>query len=316
MKLKLTAVIIIAASMATSAMATDSPVPLLPTAPDKTKLGYAVGMRMGLQLLEGGTNVDTSIAMHAVDDVLNGKPTMLRESEAAEMLNKARSGKEVPDDRAKFSYAGGMRAALLFKHSGVEVDNNAVVQAIQDVIQGNPKMKQSEIIPLFTQAAKYSAAQKQLVNETEGAEFLARNAKNPDVKTLPDGLQYQIIKDGNGQFAKPDDLIFVSYRGTSINGVVFDQHPHFLTRTSGGIQGWKDVLPKMSVGSEWKIYVPANLAFGHRGESFHGIAPDAALIYDLTLVSIAPPGANYEVSSGLGRGLDIGASAPESNPAP
>lgn len=317
MKLKLSAFIPVATAgfMALSVMASDSFSPTTPTAPDKGKLSYAVGMRMGMQLIESGTNADTDVGIHAVEDVLEGKPTMIQPSEVVQILNHTRAAGETEQDKTKFSYAGGMRMALLFKRSGVDVDPKVVVQAMQDVVQGNPKMKQSEIGPIFIQAAKYEEAKKEGDNETEGTAFLAKNKQNPGIQVMPDGLQYQIIQEGTGPYAKPDDLIYVNYSGTFINGVEFDHHPHFLTRINGGIQGWRDVLPKMRVGAEWKIYAPPALAFGHNGESFHNVGPDETVIYDLQLVSIAPPGGNYEISSGLGHGLDIGASSPAPNSA-
>jgi FKBP-type peptidyl-prolyl cis-trans isomerase FklB len=314
MKLKLLSAISVAGLMAVSVMATDSLTSTTTAAPDKTKLSYAVGMRMGLQLMEAGTNVDESVAIQAVADVLEHKPTMMPESQVLEVLNDARANKGVPKDPIKFSYAGGMRAAYIIEHSGVDVDPAVVVQAMQDVAQGQPKMKQSEIAPLFIQAARYSAVEKEVTNKAEGSAFLVKNAKNPGIKVLSDGLQYQVIQDGTGPYAKPDDLIYIKFRGTFINGVEFDQHPHFLTRIHNGIKGWNDVLPKMRVGSQWRIYVPSDLAFGHQGESFHGVGPDATVIYDLKLLSIAPPGGNYEISSGVGHGLDVGASGPDSNP--
>ncbi|HUA65961.1 MAG TPA: FKBP-type peptidyl-prolyl cis-trans isomerase N-terminal domain-containing protein [Alphaproteobacteria bacterium] len=315
MKLKLLSAVSVASLAAVSVMATDSLTTTTATAPDKAKLSYAVGMRMGLQLMEAGTNVDESVAIQAVTDVLEHKPTMMQESQVLDVLNDARANKGAPKDPIKFSYAGGMRAAYLIERSGVDVDPATVVQAMQDVAQGKPKMKQSEIAPLFIQAAKYSAVEKQVTNKAEGAAFLAKNVKNPGIKVMPDGLQYEVVQDGAGPFAKPDDLIYIQFRGTFINGVEFDQHPHFLTRTQNGLKAWSDVLPKMRVGSEWRIYAPPDLAFGHRGESFHGVGPDTTVIYDIKLLSIAPPGGNYETSSGVGHGLDIGASAPDSKSA-
>ena len=314
MKLKLLSAISVAGLVSTSVMATDSLTATTAAAPDKEKLSYAVGMRMGMQLMEGGTNVDENVAIRAVADVLEHKPTMLQESEVLAILNQARANKGAPKDMIKFSYAGGMRAAKMIEHTGADLDPAVVVQAMQDVAQGNPKMKQSDIRPLFIAEAKYQAAEKLVSNEAEGSAFLAKNAKNPGIKVLPDGLQYQVIENGTGPFAKPDDLIYIKYRGTFINGVEFDQHPHFLTRIHNGLKCWNDVLPQMRVGSEWRIYAPSDLAFGHRGEAFHGVGPDSAVIYDIKLVSIAPPGGNYEISSGMGHGLDVGAS-PDSNPA-
>ncbi|MGH7941417.1 MAG: FKBP-type peptidyl-prolyl cis-trans isomerase N-terminal domain-containing protein [Limisphaerales bacterium] len=313
MKLRLLSGISAACLTAVSVMATDTLTSTTGTAPDKAKLSYAVGMRIGLQLMEAGTNVDEPVAIEAVTDVLEHKPTMMQESQVLEVLNDARANMGVPKDAIKFSYAGGMRAAYIIEHSGVDVNPGIVVQAMRDVVQGKPKMKQSEIAPLFIQAAKYAAAEKEVTNKAEGAAFLAKNAKNPGTKVLPDGLQYQVVQEGAGPYAKPEDLIYIKYRGTFINGVEFDQHPHFLTRSHNGLKAWSDVLPKMRVGSEWRIYAPADLAFGHRGEAFHGVGPDATVIYDIKLLSIAPPGGNYEISSGIGHGLDIGASAPDSN---
>lgn len=315
MKLKLLCATSVAALASVSVLATDSLTSTTEAAPDKAKLSYAVGMRMGLQLMEAGTNVDDSVAIQAVTDVLEHKPTMMQEPQVLQILNDARQNKSASKDPIKFSYAGGMRAALIIEHSGVDVDPTVVVQAMQDVAQGKPKMKQSEIAPLFIQAAKYSAVEKEQTNKAEGAAFLAKNANNPGVKVMPDGLQYQVIQDGTGPYARPDDLIYIKYHGTFINGVEFDQHPHFLTRTHNGLKAWSDVLPKMRVGSEWRIYAPANLAFGHRGEAYHGVGPDSTVIYDIKLLSIAPPGGNYETSSGVGHGMDIGDTAPESNSA-
>jgi FKBP-type peptidyl-prolyl cis-trans isomerase len=314
MKLKLLSAISVAGLVSTSVMATDSLTSTTAAAPDKARLSYAVGMRIGMQLMEAGTNVDVDVAIQAVSDVLEHKPTMMPDSQVLDVLNDARAHKGTPKDIVKFSYAGGMRAANMIAHTGVDVDPAVVVQAMQDVEQGKPKMKQSEIAPLFIQAAKYQAAEKLVTNQAEGSAFLAKNAKSPGVKVLPDGLQYQVVQDGTGPFAKPEDLIYIQYRGTFINGVQFDQHPHFLTRTQNGLKCWSEVLPQMRIGSEWRIYAPSDLAFGHRGESFHGVGPDSTVIYDIKLLSIAPPGGNYETSSGVGHGLDIGAS-PESNSA-
>ncbi|HEY1786540.1 MAG TPA: FKBP-type peptidyl-prolyl cis-trans isomerase N-terminal domain-containing protein [Verrucomicrobiae bacterium] len=313
MKLKLLSAICGVGLVSASVMATDSLTSTTAAAPDKAKLSYAVGMRMGMQLMEAGTNVDESVAIQAVADVLEHKPTMMQESQVLDILNETRASKGVPKDPIKFSYAGGMRAANIIEHSGIDVDPAVVVQAMQDVAQGQPKMKPTEIAPLFIQAAKYTEVRKQVTNEADGSAFLAKNAKTPGIKVLPDGLQYQVVRDGTGPIAKPDDLIYIQYRGTFINGIAFDQHPHFLTRIHGGLKAWNDVLPKMRVGSEWRIYAPSDLAFGHQGESFHGVGPDSAVIYDIKLLSIAPPNGNYEISSGVGHGLDVGASTPDSN---
>jgi FKBP-type peptidyl-prolyl cis-trans isomerase len=286
--------------------------------PDKAQLSYAVGTRLGLQILDVKNRIDTHVAIQAIQDVLDGKPTMIQESEIGTILNHAPSpgaGGQTGDDKTKFSYAGGMRAALIFKQTSFDLDSKIVCQAIDDEVDGKSKMEESETVALFKQAATYEKVKKASSNRAEGESFLAKNAKVPGVTVLPDGLQYQITEPGTGPLATTNDLIYIKYRGTFINGTEFDSHNHYLTRTYGGIQGWRDVLPRMKVGSKWRIFVPSDLAFGDGGLPHRGVNAGTTVIYDLELVSIAPPGGSYQISSAMGHGADIDASSPDSAPA-
>lgn len=296
------------------AMADDFPsTSKAPEPPDKGKLSYAVGSRMGTQLIHASTNVDFQIAAQAVLDVLEGNPTMIQEAEIGPLLNEGRSSviAEQPmiKNREKISYAGGMRIGLHLKRTGMELDPKVVGQGISDVLAGKGKMEEADTVALFMQAEAYTLAKKTSGNKSAGAAFLAKNAKEPGVKVLPDGLQYKVLRPGSDEMPGTNDLIFVKFRGTFVDGTEFDRHDHFLTQTQGGIQGWQDALSRMRVGEKWRIFVPPALAFGEEGQSIHGVGPDATLIYDLELVSIAPPG-NYQVSSGVGHGLDVGATTP------
>jgi FKBP-type peptidyl-prolyl cis-trans isomerase len=314
MKLKI-AVLCIAGFATMSVFAGgSSPTPAPSDAPDKAKLSYAVGTRLGLQMVDVKSHVDTAFAIQAVQDVLDGKPTMIEESEIPDVLNKGRSadgGAPSADDKRQYSYAGGMRAALMFKRTGFDLDSKIVCQAIQDELDGKPKMDNAETLALFKQAAAYTATTKASSNKAEGEAFLAKNAKAPGINMLPDGLQYQIIQPGTGPLATTNDLIFVKFKGTFINGSEFEHHSHYLTRIYGGIQGWKDVLPQMKVGAEWRIFVPSNLAYGESGLASRGVSPNTTVIYDLQLLSIAPPDGHYQVNSAMGRGADIDASSPD-----
>ncbi len=281
--------------------------------PDREKLSYASGMRIGMQLLQASTSVDPNVAVQAVKDVLEGKPTKMQESDIMAILNQARADgvlNQPAIDKEKFSYAGGMRLALQLKHTGADVDASTITQGIRDVLEGRrTKIQESEMEPLFMQAEAYNSANRSKKNKGEGDGFLVKNAKEPGVTVLPDGLQYRIIQPGAGETPTANDLIFIKYRGTFVNGVEFDHHDHFLTRITGGIKGWQEALQRMKVGSKWQIFVPSDLAFGHEGESFRHIGPDTTVIYELELVSIAGPG-DQQISSGLGHGLDVSASAP------
>ena len=316
MKLKQSITAIVVTLITLSATARDSSTSAkAPQAPDKAKLSYALGTRMGLQFLHATTNLMVNVAVQAVQDVLEGKPTLIQEAEIAPLLNEARSSvlsDQAAKDREKISYAGGMRIALGLKRTGADLDPKVIGEAIHDTLAGKSKMEESEIAPLLMQAQAYEAGKKTSSNKVAGADFLAKNSHEQGVAVLPDGLQYKIIQPGTGLMPTTNDLIFVKFRGTFIDGSEFDHHDHFLTRINGGIRAWQDALARMSVGSKWRLFVPPALAYGADGMPFRGVGPDTTVIYDLELLSIAPPG-DYQVSSGIGHGLDVGVTAPELN---
>jgi hypothetical protein len=113
---------------------------------------------------------------------------------------------------------------------------------------------------------------------------------------LPDGLQYRVIKTGTGEIPRSTDMVYIKYRGRFINGQEFHRHGHFLTRAGGGLKGWQDAIQRMNIGSKWQIFLHPDLAYGEEGESHYSIGPNATLIYDLELLSLAPPDAE------MGRG--------------
>lgn len=131
------------------------------------------------------------------------------------------------------------------------------------------------------------------IYKKENEEWLANNKTKPGVITLPSGLQYKVLKEGNGPKPKASDEVEVVYEGKTINGKVFDA-----TKNHGGrktdsfrcdqvIKGWTEALTSMNVGSKWEIYIPQDLAYGSReaGE----IKPYSTLIFTVELVSIKTP---------------------------
>ena len=163
--------------------------------------------------------------------------------------------------------------------------------------------KPSTESPGLTDKEKSDANKQAQKNKTASEAFLAKNAKAEGVKVLPDGLQYRVVREGTGAVPATNDLVFVKYRGRRLDGTEFGRHDRFLTRVDGGIQGWQDALQRMKVGSKLEIFVPAALAFGDEGEEYLHIEPGSAVIYDLELVSIAPP--NPEFGRGLGHAFDL-----------
>lgn len=125
-------------------------------------------------------------------------------------------------------------------------------------------------------------------NKVAGEKFLAANKKKPGVVTLPSGVQYKVIKEGNGPMPKDTSMVKVQYEGKTIDGKVFDSsykrgEPVSL-RANQVIKGWTEALVHMPVGSVWEVYSPQNLAYGEREQG--QIKPFSVLIFKIELVSL------------------------------
>lgn len=310
MKLKLQTALLLAGftTFLANARQAETDTNSIPSPPDKEKLSYAVGMNFGQQTAQAGASLDSDAFGKAIKDVLDGKTTEFSEPELTQFFQQARTNsliKLAETQKHKVSYAMGMRLGLQLKNSGTSVDANEIAQGVDDVLAGKPtKLQESEVIPIFRKQQEYETAKMSRKNKAEGEEFLAKNAKEPGVHVLPDGLQYRILKDGTGEVSKTNDLVFINYRGTFVDGTEFDHQDHLLTRTTaGGIKGWQEALQKMTIGSKWQIVVPPALAFGHQGQGFPNIGPDATLVYELELLSNAPPNSPELGSGRMGHGM-------------
>ncbi|WP_302971103.1 FKBP-type peptidyl-prolyl cis-trans isomerase [uncultured Prevotella sp.] len=125
-------------------------------------------------------------------------------------------------------------------------------------------------------------------NKVAGEKFLAANKKKPGVVTLPSGVQYKVIKEGNGPMPKDTSMVKVQYEGKTIDGKVFDSsykrgEPISL-RANQVIKGWTEALVHMPVGSVWEVYIPQNLAYGEREQG--QIKPFSVLIFKIELLSL------------------------------
>ena len=144
-----------------------------------------------------------------------------------------------------------------------------------------------------------------------GEKFLAENAKKPGVKVLPSGLQYKVIKAGQGEVPKASDEVEVIYEGRLIDGTVFDatsKHGGAKTdkfRAGNLIKGWTEALTTMPVGSKWQLYIPYELAYGERQAG--QIPPYSTLVFDLELVSIVPEAKPTEPAGELKDDVAVGA---------
>lgn len=140
-----------------------------------------------------------------------------------------------------------------------------------------------------TTASESKTAMSSTTAPVSGAAFLAENKNKPGVVTLPDGLQYKIIKAGTGPKPGLENTVVVNYEGTLINGKKFDssydRNEPAVFKVSQVIHGWVEALQLMPVGSTWELYIPANLAYGEEGAP-PVIGPNETLIFKVELLGI------------------------------
>jgi FKBP-type peptidyl-prolyl cis-trans isomerase FklB len=147
----------------------------------------------------------------------------------------------------------------------------------------------NKLFKAHQEVKKEQAKQEAVKAKSEGDAFLAENAKRPEVTVLESGLQYEILKEGNGPKPTADSRIKCDYHGTLINGEVFDSSVDRGKPATFGvsqvIKGWTEALLLMPVGSKWKLYVPADLAYGDKGAG-EKIGPGSTLIFEIELLEI------------------------------
>jgi len=197
------------------------------------------------------------------------------------------------DDLEKFSYALGLSIAANLIQSGVKTINpDKFVAALKDIFTGErPQMDPEEanmILESFVAEQQNGGGDGQQ-NLEEGLAFLAKNKNNAGVIELPSGLQYEVLKEGEGEIPVATDKVSCHYHGTLIDGTVFDssvQRGQPATfPVNGVIQGWVEALQLMSEGSKWKLYIPSDLAYGPRGAG-GTIGPNTTLIFEVELLEI------------------------------
>jgi len=199
--------------------------------------------------------------------------------------------------KEKLSYAIGMNIGQSMKKDALYIDPAILTRALKDALSGSkPQMTEEEAKAVITtfrneMIAKKQAEEKKIsdANKQAGEQFLATNKTREGVVTLPSGLQYKIIKQGDGPKPTATDTVETNYRGTLINGTEFDSsykrgEPATFP-VNQVIKGWTEALQLMPVGSKWQLFIPADLAYGPRSPSPE-IGPNSALIFDIELLSI------------------------------
>jgi len=198
-------------------------------------------------------------------------------------------------DKDKLSYSIGSDLGGNFKRQGIDINPAVMARGMQDSMSGGAllmtEQQMKDVLMKFQKdlMAKRTAdmTKKAEENKAKGEAFLLANKSKPGVVTLPSGLEYKIITAGKGEKPGKDDTVTVEYKGTLIDGTVFDSTEKngkpATFKLSQVIPGWTEALQLMPVGSTWEIYVPANLAYGAR--SVGGpIGPNEALIFNIHLI--------------------------------
>lgn len=197
----------------------------------------------------------------------------------------------------KASYYIGLDIAQNMKRQGFAVDPDLLAQAMKDEFGDKPKLFPKEEMSNFMQGFMQKQNEKRMAiekakaeeNKKKGNDFLAKNKLNKNIKTTASGLQYEVLKEGDGK-TKPTatSTVTVIYAGKLMDGTVFDSteknggKPAELS-LSGVIKGWTEGIQLMSKGAKYRFYLPADLAYGDNGAG-NIIPPGSTLIFDVELV--------------------------------
>ena len=198
----------------------------------------------------------------------------------------------------KASYVIGVQLGTQLMVSKEDIDLDAIKLGMQDIFSGtSPRLSNDEMRKAMVQYQE-SKKKRELAmankfsshNKKEGKAYLEANTKKKGVVTLSSGLQYKVLKSGDGKVSpKTTDTVVTHYHGTLIDGTVFDSSYKRGEAVSfpvnAVIKGWTEALTKMKVGDKWQLVIPSNLAYGEQGAP-PSIGPSATLIFDVELLKI------------------------------
>jgi len=205
---------------------------------------------------------------------------------------------ELKTEKDKLSYTLGVNTGMNVKRNALDVDLNIFVQGMKDALTGSKLLltdDEMKAVITIVQKDIQTRQQEQMnvqgeKNKKEGEAFLRQNKNKKGVKVLPSGLQYSVITEGKGRKPTASDAVTVNYKGMLIDGTEFDssykrgQPATFAV--NGVIKGWTEALQLMQEGSKWKLFIPADLAYGERGTPGGPIGPNAVLIFQVDLIAI------------------------------
>jgi FKBP-type peptidyl-prolyl cis-trans isomerase FklB len=202
---------------------------------------------------------------------------------------------QLKDPKDKASYSVGLNIGRNFKKQNIDLNPDALVAGVKDALSGKkPALSETEEREAMMALQKDAMEKQKSVsdkNATDGKKFLEDNKKKEGVKATASGLEYKVIKEGNGAPPKASDTVTVDYKGTLIDGTEFDSsYKRGQPATfplNGVIKGWTEGLQLMKPGAKYQFFIPADLAYGQR-QMGPDIPPNSTLIFEVELKSVQP----------------------------
>jgi FKBP-type peptidyl-prolyl cis-trans isomerase len=212
---------------------------------------------------------------------------------AAPAPAKEKSAAKLNDDNDRFSYAIGMQIGMRIRESGLPASGiklDVFTQAMQDMFADREPALTTAEVQKAMQDMNTKMTEK---NKGDGEKFLAENAKKPGVKTTASGLQYEVVKEGDGPSPTATDRVKVHYTGTLVDGKKFDSSVDRGQPAEFGvgevIKGWTEGLQLMKKGAKYRFVIPSALGYGEKGNRM--IPGNSVLVFDVELIDILPAAA-------------------------
>lgn len=194
------------------------------------------------------------------------------------------------EESDKISYSAGVIMAQSLKDIGFDsISYDDYIDGMQSVFDNKEsKITKKRAIEIFQNYVILLQEEVKIQNAELGKQFLEKNSTKPAVFTLPNGLQYEVIFDGNGEVPTLESTVKVIYEGSLIDKTIFDSTEETgpqIMKVSQTLLGWQDALQMMAVGSRWRLYIPPHLAYGEFGAQ-PMIQPNATLVFIVELLEI------------------------------
>lgn len=202
-------------------------------------------------------------------------------------------GASLETDAEKYSYSIGINFAQSLMRQGAPLDADAVYMAIRDALEGAQPRLDGEAMSAALQSESQKAGERKREmaanNMRAGKAYMEENKAKAGITELANGIQYEVLRKGDGAQPKATDEVKVHYTGTLIDGREFDSSKRrgepATFPINGVIKGWQEVLPLMRVGDRWNVTIPPNLAYGLSGAG-SAIGPNETLVFEIELLDI------------------------------